>query len=54
MPFCRNTSVPIPDIEEVLHALFDVVSGGGDQARIISVAEIAEIAVRYASTGRSG
>ncbi|MGK9055251.1 hypothetical protein [Neorhizobium petrolearium] len=44
--FCRNSEVPIPDLEEVVHALFDTVSRPGGR-RVISVDEIAQLARRY-------
>jgi hypothetical protein len=49
IPFCRNTTVPIPDSEPVLHALFDVMSNGAGP-RVISAAEVVAIATQYALT----
>jgi hypothetical protein len=44
-----NTAIEVPDIEAVLHALFDQAASGGD----LSVATVAELALQYAAVGRS-
>jgi hypothetical protein len=48
--FCRNMEVELPDVEAILHAIFDIEasSSDGDKGRPISVREVAEIAMRYA------
>ncbi|RZI40368.1 hypothetical protein EGT07_23790 [Herbaspirillum sp. HC18] len=46
LAFCRNTEVVIPDAEEIIHAIFDVVSQPGKQG-VISIEEIAALAGKY-------
>lgn len=48
VPFGRNTEVPIPDIEPLMHALFDLAGGTGKTKGVISTAEIAKLARSYA------
>lgn len=48
LAFGRNLDTPIPDNEAVLHALFDTISGNRSGDKVISVAEIARLATRYA------
>lgn len=48
--FCRNTEVPIPDIEPLLHALFDTVSAS--KGGVINAKEIADLAIQYAGGTR--
>ncbi len=50
LPFCRNTAVPIPDIEPVVHALFDLYANcrSDEAGRAVSVQEVAELAAKYA------
>jgi hypothetical protein len=53
-PFCRNISAPIPDIEEIIHAIFDSVYNqrpGGP--RVVTSREIGELAQRYAARGKN-
>ncbi len=50
IPFFRNLDVPIPDIEPVVHALFDLVSSGTPDGKL-SVARIAPLAMQYAKGG---
>lgn len=50
-PFGRNIEVPIPDIEKVLHALFDIVAGG--QPGVVTSGQVAELASRYAARSRT-
>lgn len=45
--FVRNVEFPIPDSEEVIHAMFDVVSQPGKQGTAISPDEIAALARKY-------
>lgn len=45
--FIRNTEFPIPDSEEIIHAIFDVVSQPGKQGTVISPDEIATLARKY-------
>ncbi|EMN8299887.1 hypothetical protein ACX1FK_28105 [Pseudomonas aeruginosa] len=44
--FCRNIGIEIPDVEEIIHALFDHVSNP-KAAGIVTVEEIAALAQRY-------
>lgn len=46
--FCRNIDTPIPDIEEVIHAIFDSVSQPTKRG-FISVKDIADLAVKYSA-----
>jgi hypothetical protein len=39
--------MPIPDIEPVIHAIFDAVSDRRGHSSIISVADVSAIAERY-------
>ncbi|AYG64522.1 hypothetical protein [Rhizobium jaguaris] len=48
---CRNTEIPIPDLEEVIHALFDTVSQRKDQG-VITAEEIASLARSYVISPR--
>jgi hypothetical protein len=50
--FCRNLEMPIPDIEPLMHALFDVVSASNGGA--VSTEQVAELALRYASISNGG
>lgn len=50
--FCRNVGVPIADVEPLIHALFDVVSAS--EGGVISGAQVAELAMRYAGAGEGG
>jgi hypothetical protein len=43
--FGRNLEVPIPDVEAVIHALFDVVSSS--KRGVVSTRDVAELAKRY-------
>lgn len=45
--FCRNMETPVLNVEEVLHALFDVLAEPG-RTGVINSDEVAEIAVKYA------
>lgn len=47
VPFGRNLETPIPDIEPVIHALFDSISARRAGSATISVSEVASIAKRY-------
>lgn len=44
--FCRNTEVHIPDEEEVMHALFDIVSKSG-KTGVITSDEVEAMAAKY-------
>lgn len=46
--FCRNIETPIPDIEQVIHALFDAVSDPNARG-VISVEKVAAMAKKYQS-----
>ncbi len=48
--FCRNTEFPIPDSEEVIHAIFDAVSSRRSNP-MISTAEIESLVHRYKVAG---
>ena len=47
LPFGRNLDVPIPDDETVLHALADIVSGGGTKEGVISTEIMRTTIARY-------
>jgi len=47
--FCRNTQVPIPDAEEIIHALFDTWSQS-NRTGVVSIEEIAALANKYSVT----
>ena len=49
MPLCRNTACPIPDVEPVLHAVFDLAAKDREPGAVISVKEAAELALKYAA-----
>lgn len=44
--FCRNMEVTIPDLEEIIHAIFDVVSQPGRKG-VVSIKEIVALAGKY-------
>ena len=46
--FGRNTDVPIPDIESLIHALFDLVGGASKKQGVIGSVELAKLAMSYA------
>lgn len=50
MIFCRNTEFPIPDSEEIIHAIFDIVSQP-KRGGIIHPEEIIAIAEKYGASG---
>lgn len=50
LPFGRNLAIPIPDDEEIIHALFDVVSKGGRKESVIDIREVTELANKYAAS----
>lgn len=45
--FCRNLATPIPEVEDVFHAIFDIVTGRREG--VITTKEVADLASRYAS-----
>jgi hypothetical protein len=47
--FCRNTAIDIPDQEEIIHAIFDIVANGVGGS-IIDPREIIERAQQYANS----
>lgn len=53
LPFGRNVSVPIPDHEAIIHALFDRIAAGGGPGRVVSVREIAEVAKLHEGSGQT-
>ncbi len=52
LPFGRNVSVPVPDLEAIIHALFDQVAGGAP-GRIITVRDVAEVAKLHEDSGNA-
>lgn len=42
--FCRNLTTEIPDVEPILHAIFDLVSEG----RTIKTEDVGKLAEKYA------
>lgn len=46
LPFVRNIDIPIPDVEAVIHALFDIF-GDSTKQRVVHVEEVVERALRY-------
>ena len=44
--FCRNTEIDIPDSDEVIHAIFDMVAAGGGDG-VIRPERIEAIAEEY-------
>jgi hypothetical protein len=49
IPFCRKLDVPIPDVEELIHALFDIASDGQHEHGAVNVQEVKFLAERYIS-----
>jgi hypothetical protein len=48
--FCRNLEVEIPDLEPLLHAMFDLVTNGTKQPGSgLTVQEVAHLARKYAA-----
>lgn len=47
--FCRNTAIDIPDQEEIIHAIFDVVASSGE-GKVIDLGETIERARQYANS----
>jgi hypothetical protein len=45
--YFRDEAVPIPDVEPVIHALFDLISRGAEGEAITTHA-IADLAMKYA------
>jgi hypothetical protein len=50
--FCRNLEVPIPDIEPLLHATFDMVSAS--EGGVLSTGDVADLALKYAAAAEGG
>jgi hypothetical protein len=50
--FCRNIETPIPNVEEIIHAIFDSVSQPAKHG-VISVKEIADLATKYSAPNPS-
>lgn len=50
--FCRNMEIPIPDIEPLLHATFDMVSAS--EGGVLGTNEVAELALKYAAAAEDG
>jgi hypothetical protein len=51
--FGRDLTMPIPDVEEVIHALFDIASGS--KGGTIKKGQVAELAQRYIeASGKNG
>ena len=53
-PFGRNTAIPIPDDEEIIHAIFDVIFKTNRREDVIGIREVAELANRYAASKADG
>lgn len=49
--FCRNKEIKIPDQEEVIHAIFDIVAQAGVRG-VIEAQEINERAKQYAASAK--
>jgi hypothetical protein len=47
--FFRNLEINIPDVEALLHALFDLVMAGRDDG-YITVHEVVELARKYSTS----
>ena len=52
LPFARNLAVPVPDEEEVLHALFDLLSRGAN-GKPVSTTDVMALIQRLQATGRA-
>jgi hypothetical protein len=50
--FYRNVEVPIPDIEPLIHAAFDLVSSS--EGGLLSTQEVADLALKYAAAAEGG
>lgn len=53
-PFGRDLRTEIPDLEPVLHALYDLVAQRNPAARNLSVSDVAELAMKYAAAQDEG
>jgi hypothetical protein len=53
LAFVRNLDCPIPDVEAILHAMFDLVARG-DLGEVLPVATVAELAQRHAAAASHG
>jgi hypothetical protein len=53
LAFGRNLDCPIPDVEAILHAMFDLVARG-DLGEVLPVATVAELAQRHAAAASHG
>lgn len=49
-PFGRNTAIPIPDDEDIIHAIFDMIFKTDRKVDVIGICEVAELANRYAAS----
>ena len=47
--FCRNIKVEIPDLEPVIHALFDLASDSRPAGSVLNTKEVAQLAQKYAA-----
>ncbi len=52
LPFARNLDILIPDDESVLHALFDIVSGPGQEGTVISTAMLRTAVQKFDASGQ--
>lgn len=52
IPFVRNIRQEIPDAEEVIHAIFDIVSRSNPLKSVISSQEVNAIAEKYTKSKR--
>jgi hypothetical protein len=48
--FCRNLACPIPNDDAVLRATFDLNLKDGKPGAVLTVREVAGLAVKYAAT----
>jgi len=52
MVFGRNLEVPIPDVEPLIHAMFDMVADS--EGGVLNTKQVAELALKYAAAGEGG
>ncbi len=53
-PFGRNMAIPIPDNEEIIHAIFDMIFKTDRKQDVIGIREVAERANKYAASKAEG
>lgn len=47
-PFFRNSKIDIPDLEPIIHALFDIAASEHNGRGMVSASEVADLAIQYA------